>query len=277
MAIYPYSLIPHIGLTILDKDGLARLLGKSNFSLARRIKGTPESAGIRELIGGQYVADSNSDYVKQIYQEIASLSMTATGIKANIIDAKFSQIDKGKEKWTGDELSHLKYKGMAVGPKESEFIVSYPANIFKEQIVKYPVRFASKDKAEAAKEFMDDKNKEQLPHFEKQTKFWMVGKIQLVHDPSNLNYWHFVLNITQFDGCQVKNVKIGDMQKENIGKRYLVNFALNTFLTKNLKINKDAVKTILEEDDFYKPELGEWECLRASTKMRQEFGNKILC
>ena len=238
---YPKHILPEVGWRVGITGGEIRSLCEDAV-IGRRMDGSIEDY-TEQRLGELYL---KSDAL--VLDSIPNLSTNLLGTVFRYEDFRFKQKEKGKDSWDGvsepDDLisnqNYEKHTGQmsVIGWEIKELDgVTFP---YKRNFPKEADYKAFKDKAEDI--YLEEFGK--LPVDDNKIRYKeMEGKIMLIHMPTNLNYWHFTIDLFPFEdkAKAIKNAKSSwrEMMAYNVR-----DILYNTFL-------------IISEDSDY-PKIFNW-------------------
>ena len=245
---YPYRLVPYKGLK--RKMDLSAIIDNGeDFAVARRFDGKAEDLLV-ELSPEYHVFRNTDDTLEALYKEIPQLSMTIIGAMTGFDDMKYIQHDHAKEDWDGTTHQITDFIN-SVSIANEYFCVVYRASAVHRQPVEYEKRFDSKDDFKKNLGFINSSisGNEQilLNNFSSKKRYPMQnGRLELVHRPTMLNYWHvelMVLPASLLEEDRLKNVKF---KKDRSPQQYndkdlMVRFVWKTYLCQNFDVMTNCV------------------------------------
>lgn len=208
---YPKHILPKVGWRVGITGGEIRSLCEDAV-IGRRMDGSIEDY-TEQRLGELYL---KSDAL--VSDSIPNLSTNLLGTVFRYEDFRFKQKEKGKDSWDGvsepdDLISNQNYE-KHTGPmsvigweiKELDGVTfPYKRNFPKEADYK-----AFKDKAESSAEDIYLEEFGNLPVDDNNSHYKeVIGEIRLRHMPTNLNYWHFTIDLFPFEdkANAIKNTK----------------------------------------------------------------------
>lgn len=257
--IYPYTLVPYKGL-IRKMDFSAIIDNGEDFSVARRFDGKAEDFLV-ELSPEYYVFRNTDDTLETLYKEIPQLSMTIMGAMTGFDDMKYIQHDNARVDWDGTTHQVTDFIN-SVSIVNEYFCVVYRASAVHRQPVEYEKRFESKEDFMKNMRFinlsMSDNERIILNNFQNKTRYPMQnGRLELVHRPTMLNYWHvelMVLPASLREEDRLRNVKYKKDRnpQEYNAKELMVRFVWKTYLCQNFDLMTNRVGNFPMEYSFDK-------------------------
>lgn len=223
VALYPIDLIPKVEWReIMCTDEM--LAGMENFCLIRRCDCSED-----EGIDCKLVADGGSPFLshKALSDEhIANMSMSLLGALLQKDDIRFKQKEEAKEDWNGCDVDSKRLiEGFVVEVPMPWFEVVWGAKLLHNQPVPYK-KFIKGNEFDQLKADVKAIRNIILTSFKDYDTsvdpLFALTKVN--HRPSNLNYWHFTLDVypANKEGC----IKEEEAKKEKsllkkVGKQLL--------------------------------------------------------
>lgn len=227
--------------TIID-DG-------NDFAVARRFNGKAEDIVV-ELSPEYHVFRNTDDTLETLYTEIPQLSMTIMGAMTSFDDMKYIQHDNARMDWDGTTHQVTDFIN-SVSVANEYFCVVYHASSVHRQPVEYEKRFETKEDFMKNMRFinfsMSDNERIILNNFQKKTRYPMQnGRLELVHRPTMLNYWHVELMVLPASLLEKDKLKNVEFKKDRNPQQYndkelMVRFVWKTYLSQNFDVMTNNV------------------------------------
>ena len=204
MASYPETILPK---SINVKPFPIDKLDPTKHSLTRRIEGRLSDKA--EVVGGRLRLDPDCLGV------IVDMSVNLLG--GRFLPKYSSILQKGKGKASWDGLSDIALSDYAGCYEETGFdYVYYCMGLLHNAIYPNVYKFKNKDTYKAYQTFLEQKV---YPQFTDGIEVPVSVTLTLEHDPTNLNYWHFVVKTSLTGGA--KQLKRSGSWRDMIFKHLL--------------------------------------------------------
>ena len=242
---YPKHILPKVGWRVGITGGEIRSLCE-NAVIGRRMDGPIEDYTEKRL--GELCLKSDA----LVLDSIPNLSTNLLGTVFQYEDFRFKQKGEGKDIWDGSKETYSLINSQNYDiHTENMSVIGW--NLIELDGVTFPYKRVFlrgkdykefKDKAEKSAEDIYLEEFEKLPVDDNKIRYKeMEGKIMLIHMPTNLNYWHFTIDLFPFEdkAKAIKNAKSSwrEMMAYNVR-----DILYNTFL-------------IISEDSDY-PKIFNW-------------------
>lgn len=272
MDIYPYKMVPYVGLS-KDKS-IDDLLKNGNFAIARRIDLSEEDAGIHR-VGSVSLLGRDSLGAHHVYNFSPNLSVTILGVGATLHDCAYRQTVPGNKDWNGDMIFVKDYVG-CVEVKNPCIQLVYAAANLHNQPAQYNKRFQKESEAKAELNLMEKSPIDMTVKrwFDSSTSYPLTGKIFLRREPTMLNFWHVVLVLQMINGKEIRNITkdvMDNLVKEPKAADSFALYVLDNYLLKNFTVNTLPFDTGLTELDFLDENISEEVRMANSTATKEAF------
>lgn len=202
---YPTHIIPN---PIWSKCLYCNTLLKfdNNAQIGRRMTGNPDE--YLDFSLGEDEPFLKDDWIKK--HEVPNLSTSLLGAAFNFDDFVVKQKGDGDRKWRGE---HINFKNFSEGTdyewiEGKYFVLAWKLIDLDGQKLPYNQLFPKKNDYINFTQKIDNMDKvdriiweeyDNLQRNEQKTPFLdLKGEIKINHDPKNLNYWHFTIDMYQF-------------------------------------------------------------------------------
>lgn len=194
---YPYEILPKEKFKL--KIDFNELVSSSTIYVLRRSE-VPQSETFHFFNDGSFLLNEDALDLKRI----PNLSLNIMGARFETKHSKFIAINAGADKWTGGHVHLSKFlKNYKIDDTKGTIFIN--ANELHDKTLPYNLssNVQLHKEIEKFKALFGTNIVSNIPP----NDIELLGKIQFVHDPVILNYWHVVLEIKNYKETTLEKAK----------------------------------------------------------------------